>query len=69
MYQSKIANNFRENKATMDDIEANRTKIKDTVSEASKTLKENDRKYRNHLFDKTCQEVIKNRKEYRVQML
>jgi len=61
IYQSKIANSFRENKITIGGIETTWTNIKDTVSRVAKTIQENDRKYRNHWFDTTCQEVIRKR--------
>jgi len=40
IYQSKIANGFRENKIAIGSIETTWTNIKDTVSRAAKTIGE-----------------------------
>lgn len=65
----EIANNFREIKITTYAIKTTWTMIKDTISRASKNLQENYRKYINQWSDTTCQEVIKNHKRNRAQML
>lgn len=66
-YQVRIYNEL--NKSPTAEVEPIWGKIKGTVTEAASILQEESQKLKNHWFDKTCQDAIKNRNIYRLQML